>query len=165
MTTYSSPHGEDLTMTDGSILVGHDGSEGADRALALALELAEALRGRVTILRTWQIGYPPAKLLDDGYVLSFPEVSARERAALVLGVGRLRASHPTVEVDYLAALGRPAETLVLLSESSRMIVVGSRGLGGFAAATLGSVSERCVRHAFCPVLVSRPPRTDHGVDR
>jgi nucleotide-binding universal stress UspA family protein len=69
----------------------------------------------------------------------------------------LVAGHPGLTVEYRVALGGPAKTLIDVSRQSRMLVVGSRGRGGLAGMLLGSVSEQCVRHAECPVLVV-PPR-------
>lgn len=141
-----------------SIVVGHDGSAGADGALEIAFELAGALRAPLLVVRTWLIDYPPAKLLDDGYVLPLDEVDARERRALIRHVQPLSDKHPDIAIEYRAVLGQPAETLLAIARDARMLVVGSRGRGGFTALMLGSVSEQCVRHATCPVLVV-PRRT------
>lgn len=61
----------------------------------------------------------------------------------------------------LSAVGEehPAAALVRLSRDADLLVVGSRGLGGFAGVLLGSISQHCVRHATCPVLVARQPRS------
>jgi nucleotide-binding universal stress UspA family protein len=53
--------------------------------------------------------------------------------------------------------GDPAAVLVRRSEGADMLVVGSRGHGGFERLLVGSVSEKCVRHATCSVIVIRPP--------
>ncbi|HEX6256034.1 MAG TPA: universal stress protein [Euzebyales bacterium] len=62
----------------------------------------------------------------------------------------------------LSAVGgeHPAAALVRLSHDADLLVVGSRGLGGFKGVLLGSISQHCVRHATCPVLVARLPRSD-----
>ena len=53
--------------------------------------------------------------------------------------------------------GSPAKTLLQISEGARMLVVGSRGHGGFTGLLLGSVSAACTEHAHCPVLVVHGP--------
>ncbi|WP_343048836.1 universal stress protein [Microbacterium immunditiarum] len=58
--------------------------------------------------------------------------------------------------------GPAARTLIELSKSCGMLVLGSRGLGGFAGMLLGSVSAACVEHAHCPVFVVRPRRGLNG---
>jgi nucleotide-binding universal stress UspA family protein len=58
-------------------------------------------------------------------------------------------------VEHRTVHASPARSLVDLSSGALMLVVGSRGLGGFAGLVLGAVSEQCVRHAACPVLVVR----------
>ena len=145
-----------------TIVVGHDGSAGADRALEIAFEWGEALAAPVLVVRTWLIDYPPAKLIEDGYVLPLDEVNAREQKSLIRHVRPLRDKHPSVPTEYRAVLGQPAEILVEIARHARVLVVGSRGRGGFAALMLGSVSEQCVHHATCPVLVV--PRGQAGLD-
>jgi nucleotide-binding universal stress UspA family protein len=141
----------------GSLVVGHDGSDGADYALAQALELAERLRAPLVIVRAWSIASAPRpSTWEFGYVSSFDEYSSAVHEELVTDAGRVVEKHPTVSVDYRAVHADPATALIDLSRDARMLVVGSRGLGGFRGLVLGSVSERCVRHADCPVLVARP---------
>ncbi|KJC65923.1 hypothetical protein TZ00_02725 [Agreia bicolorata] len=141
------------------IVVGHDGSSGADRALRKAFDLARALTSPITVVRTWSIDSAPAgSLFHDGYVTSFSEVSERTRDLVTNETKPLCDEYPDVPTRFVGMLGQPAEVLVNLSSSARMLVVGSRGRGGFAALMLGSVSEQCVRHALCPVLVV-PPST------
>ena len=63
---------------------------------------------------------------------------------------------PEVEISYRPVHAPPLKSLVALSADARMLVVGTRGRGGLKGMLLGSVSEQCVRHAACPVLVVRP---------
>lgn len=64
--------------------------------------------------------------------------------------------HPSVEVSTEVPHGNPARHLVELSDRADLLVVSSRGRGGFRGMLLGSVSDQCVRHAACPVVVTRP---------
>jgi nucleotide-binding universal stress UspA family protein len=149
-------------MDDASLVVGHDGSPAAARTLDLALDVADRLGAAVTVLRVWNIGSaPPHSLFKEGYVSSFEEVSAEVGTRLEHDTLAARERHPAVEVACHAVHGQPAEALIEASTGATMLVVGSRGRGGFSSLRLGSVSEQCVRHAFCPVLVVRDRARPH----
>ena len=138
------------------IVVGHDGSTGADRALAEALLLARALRVTVTVVRAWSLTTAPRPAdWEFGYVASFEEYDEAVRLALVDDARATVERFPDVEVQCHAVHAGAAKALVEVSHDARMLVVGARGLGGLAGMLLGSVSEQCVRHAACPVLVTR----------
>ena len=138
----------------GPIVVGHDGSTDADEALKWTLATAASLDTQVEVVRTWSIDHIPPQFNEEhGFVPSFEEVTARVRRDLVAGTRRLIESHPNVEVTLRAALSQPAEALIESSKHARMVVVGSRGRGGFAGLVLGSVSSTCAAHAHCPVVV------------
>jgi nucleotide-binding universal stress UspA family protein len=139
-----------------SIVVGHDGSGGGDQALASALELADQLHAPVVVVRAWSIATAPRPpTWRFGYVSSFTELAETVREHLVRDVSRHLEQLPAIDVDYRAVHGSPAKNLIAISQDARMLVVGSRGLGGFAGMVLGSVSDQCVRYATCPVLVVR----------
>jgi nucleotide-binding universal stress UspA family protein len=142
------------TVPAGSIVVGHDGSLDSDHALDVAFDLADKLGVGVSIVRSWSIDTAPhGALYDHGYVSSFDEVTEKVRALLQADTTAIASRHPAVPVHYSAALAQPAEFLTDLSSSALMLVVGPRGLGGFAGLVLGSVSSQCVQHSKCPVLV------------
>ena len=63
-----------------------------------------------------------------------------------------------VQIETRVIEGRPAATLVEESRGADLLVVGSRGHGGFTELLLGSVSHQCAHHAECPVLIVRAPR-------
>ncbi|MGO4783187.1 universal stress protein [Cryobacterium sp. W22_MBD10_FK3] len=141
------------------IVVGHDGSADANHALTVALDLAAGLAVPVTIVRAWTIDTAPRPAnWEFGYVSSYSDYAGAVRDRLAKDTQAVVAQHPNLDVEYRVALGGPAKTLIEVSKGSRMLVVGSRGRGGLAGMLLGSVSEQCVRHADCPVLVV-PPRT------
>jgi nucleotide-binding universal stress UspA family protein len=143
------------------IVVGHDGSPDADHALGVALDLAAGLSAPVTIVRAWSIDTAPRPAnWQFGYVSSMADYATAVAERLSADVGALVAAHPELVVEYRVALGSPVKTLLEVGIGSRMLVVGSRGRGGLAGMLLGSVSEQCVRHADCPVLVV-PSRSRH----
>ncbi|CAN5390451.1 hypothetical protein BH10ACT4_BH10ACT4_09650 [soil metagenome] len=141
-------------VTAGNIVVGHDGSKDSDHALEVAFEFADKLGVDIVVVRSWSIDTAPhGALYNDGYVSSFDEVTEKVGAMLVADTAGLAARHPGVTLHHRAALAQPAQLLAELSTTALMLVVGPRGLGGFAGLLLGSVSSQCVQLATCPVLV------------
>lgn len=139
-----------------SIVVGHDASGGGDQALATALELADQLQASVVVVRAWSIATAPRPpTWKFGYVSSFDDLAETVRDHLVKDVSTHLERFPAIDIEHRAVHGSPAKNLIAISRDARMLVVGSRGLGGFAGMVLGSVSDQCVRHAACPVLVVR----------
>jgi nucleotide-binding universal stress UspA family protein len=139
------------------IVVGHDGSDCADHALEVALGLAADLNVPLTIVRAWSIDTAPRPAnWEFGYVSSYSDYATAVTDRLKTDARSLVHAHPSLAVEYRVALGGAAKSLIDVSRGSRMLVVGSRGRGGLAGMLLGSVSEQCVRHAECPVLVVRP---------
>jgi len=143
---------------DTNIVVGHDRSAGADVALEVTLQVAFELKAPVTIVRAWSMLTAPRPAdWSFGYVSSVDELAEAVQAELVQDVQNLVARFPDVAVTYRAYHAGPAKSLIEASRDARMLVVGSRGLGGFSEMVLGSVSDQCVRYAHCPVLVARRP--------
>ncbi|WP_116284178.1 universal stress protein [Subtercola boreus] len=146
----------DLTATSAGapIVVGHDGSANGDDALEWALNYAEKLGAPVEVVRTWSIDRIPPQFNEEfGYVPSFDEVTARVRRDLITETAHRIGEHTGTTVTLVAAMSQPAEELIKRSEHARLLVVGSRGRGGFAGLMLGSVSSECASHAHCPVAV------------
>ena len=155
--TFSTTNPVPEPASGESIVVGHDGSAGADHALGLAMELAAKLEAPVVVVRSWSILTAPRPAeWEYGYVSSFAEYTDAVRAEMVRGLKKVVGGFDTVEVSYEPVHAPPAKSLIEVSRNARMLVVGTRGHGGLAGMLLGSVSEQCVRHAVCPVLVARP---------
>jgi nucleotide-binding universal stress UspA family protein len=62
-----------------------------------------------------------------------------------------------LDVEHVAVEGQPAQVLVDEAEDAELLVVGSRGHGGFTGLLLGSVSQQCAHHARCPVVIVNEP--------
>lgn len=142
-------------MTDGSaprIVVGVDGSEPSVDALRWALGQAGATGATVEAVHVWDMptSYGVATPLLPGENLE----SHAERA-LATAVGEVAAAHPDVAVNRKVLRGHPAAMLLDEAKDADLLVVGSHGHGGVAGALLGSVSQRCIQHATCPVVVVR----------
>ena len=137
------------------IVVGVDGSQGSKAALAWAMGQARLTGATVEAVNSWQdpivfgysYGWNPApfdgerfasvmaKVLDD----TIAEVSAEQEKP--------------VTVLARVVQGHAAEALTDAAKGAQLLVVGSRGHGTFAGIMLGSVSQHCVQHASCPVVV------------
>jgi nucleotide-binding universal stress UspA family protein len=130
------------------IVVGVDGSDASIDALRRGARMAEALGVRLEAITVWQ--YP---LEFGGYVTAewSPETDARsvldEAAQEVFG-----ATVPDWFVPVVCE-GSTAQVLIDASRGAEMLIVGSRGHGGFVGLLLGSVSSRCAEYSHCPVLV------------
>jgi nucleotide-binding universal stress UspA family protein len=137
-----------------AIVVGVDRSEHADRALAFAAEEA-ALRGaRLVIVCVWEL----AAAVDPGGlspVQGFEGLRDATESIVQAAVARVAELQPQVACEGKAIAGHPASVLLEEAEHADMIVVGSRGHGGFASLLLGSVSQQVVHHAHCPVVIVR----------
>jgi nucleotide-binding universal stress UspA family protein len=145
----------------GTIVVGVDGSKGAQLALEWAVAQARAVDGRIKVVYA-----PPIEVVPELIVYragGTPGPTREERIEVgeqlideALGAaGQLDG----VQVDKEVALGGgAAKALIDASTDADLLVVGSRGLGGFRGLLVGSVSQQCVAHAPCPVVVVPPPR-------
>ncbi|MDG6105917.1 universal stress protein [Dactylosporangium aurantiacum] len=135
---------------DGPVVAGVDGSPATGTALGLAFEAAAAAGAPLVAVRTY---VPPAPS-----VLPLSAVEADERAALRASLAGWPEKYPSVGLEARLTAGRAAKVLIGLSRTARLVVVGSRGHGGFTGLLLGSVGQRLVQHAQCPVLVAHPNR-------
>jgi nucleotide-binding universal stress UspA family protein len=148
----------DITV-HGGILVAHDGSESAAAALQTALHVAPAFGGRVEVVRAWSLASAPTPPTQEvGYVPPLEDFEAATLAALEDDVAAARSEHPDISITCSVVNGNAAEKLIEASPNVDLIVVGSRGRGGFAGLLLGSTSDQVVHHATCRVLVDRGGR-------
>ena len=134
----------------GRILVGVDGSEGSRHALAWAIGQAAAHGAVVQPVIVWQRSF------DYGCDRYWPaDEKTAEAAGKRLGalVAEVAGPDPAVTIDPLVLEGDPGRVLCGRSADVDLLVVGSRGLGGFAGLVLGSVSSKCAHHSRCPVVI------------
>jgi nucleotide-binding universal stress UspA family protein len=148
------------------IIVGVDGSDNSHRALAWAMR--EAVRHHLP-LTVISIHPPPARPATKIYwgVHTYPESSFdadRARTAVQDFVDKVasEAGEPVPAVTVSVTTGDVAKELVRASYDADMLVVGSRGSGGFASLRMGSVSSQVAHHAGCPVVVVPPPARAPG---
>ena len=140
------------------IVVGVDQSEGARAALRFALEEAKLRRATLRVVHAWQYGYIGATGVEGAYPALGGDIKELRAGAETALAETLRESIPeadTVEIERRVVEGRPAAVLVAESRDADLLVVGSRGHGGFTGLLLGSVSQQCAHHAACPVVIVR----------
>jgi nucleotide-binding universal stress UspA family protein len=139
------------------VVVGVDGSPASEAAVAFAFEAA-SLRGvplvAVHVWRDLLVDPTMAPLLD------WDAVESDEREVLAERLAGWTEKYPDVPVRRLVVRDRPARALVEESGRAQLVVVGSRGRGGFQGLLLGSVSQALLHHAHCPVAVVRPVGAD-----
>lgn len=138
------------------IVVGVDGSEHSKNALRWALGHARLTGASVDAVAAWR--YP----VTYGLAVMPGELDMENETgkALAEAVADAGGGTPGVEIRHLVGEGPAAEVLLNAAKDADLLVVGSRGLGEFRSALLGSVSLACVMHATCPVLVFREESTE-----
>ena len=132
------------------VVVGVDGSDSSLAALEWALQEARLRAGQVHVVTAWH--YP---LLGDAAGKAEDHEAFGDNARNVHADALRRASGSGVAVTGEVKEGHTAEVLLKAAAGADLLVVGSRGRGGFSEMRLGSVSSHAVHHARCPVLVVR----------
>jgi nucleotide-binding universal stress UspA family protein len=134
------------------IVVGVDGSEPSKSALRWAIGQAKLTGGSVDAVIAWRYpstyGWAP-------YPDGLPDLEGMAKRTLIAALAEVSGLEPDVLVRPIVTEGHAAGALLDAAKGADLLVVGSRGHGGFTAALLGSVSMLCVLHAPCPVLVFR----------
>lgn len=135
------------------VVVGVDGSEQSEWALRWAVLLAGP-QAEIVAATAWE--YPPtygAPLAPPGDWR--PEADAEK--TLQQTVDRVFGPHRPVRLALTVQQGHAAGVLVRLTRDADLLIVGSRGHGGFSGVLLGAVSDKCVHHAKCSVFVAHQP--------
>lgn len=147
-----------------TIVVGIDGSEGAEAALRFALEEARLRRATLRVVHAYVL--PLSDVAPDPFLLEFPSGPGPELEAIAADLDKgarglidaalervLGGSEAGVPLERVAIEGSPAASLIGEAEGADLLVVGSRGHGRVHGLLLGSVSQQCVSHAPCPVAI------------
>jgi nucleotide-binding universal stress UspA family protein len=153
----------------GGIVVGHDGSRHADRALRWAAEWALRTGSELHVVRTWTLSSAPRpESWSPGYVPPMTDFEQAVQSALENDVQALRLPADVASVTCHVLHGSPARRLVDVTAHAELCVVSARGRGGFAGLVMGSTTDQVVRHAHCPVVVIPAHALDdqpHEADR
>jgi nucleotide-binding universal stress UspA family protein len=135
------------------IVVGYDGSAGAERALRWAADEAQLRGAELDVVCSWRqpLAVGPFEPDVQEYVQAAMEQTAAEASDLVAK------EHDLTEVRTTVTDRSASAALIDASRDADLLVVGSHGFGTFTGLLMGSVSLHCATHAPCPVVVVRPP--------
>lgn len=138
------------------IVVGIDGSEPSKAALAWAVGQAKRTGASVEAVIAWHFpvvvgGMPfaPVSMLENA------DFGGQAASLLRHVIAETVPSDSAVKISTTVREGNAAQILLEVADGADLLVVGSRGHGGFAEALLGSVSQHCVHHARCPIVIIR----------
>ncbi len=158
----------------GVVVVGVDGSAGANAALHFGVAEARLRKTRLRAVHAWALGYmgvPGGGLgylgvpLDTNPGVAISDMRSAAGQLLERAIAALAGEAEGLEIERSLVEGGAAEVLVGAVGEADLLVVGSRGHGGFAGLLLGSVSQQCAHHARCPVvIVHAAERSAHGVE-
>lgn len=154
-----------MNVPSASLVVGVDGSPGSHRALLWAAAEAARRGSPLVAVTAWTWDgieqFPLAPATRD-------EARAHAEQGQEAELAPVLAEHPDLQVRREVVEGDAAEALTRLAADAALLVLGSHGHSHLRHALLGSVSERCVRHAPCPVVIvpapaaARPPKPRGG---
>lgn len=137
-----------------AIVVGVDGSEGSKLALRWACDEARRIDGsRVTAIATWSYPMVAASPWMGGYDVPMDLTEPTENLLKETVAEVVASGFPADRISTRVVCGPAAGTLIEAGGGADLLVVGSRGLGGFTGLLLGSVSHQVAAHAPCPVVV------------
>lgn len=141
---------------NGPVVVGVDGSPLSDRALGAAFD--EACRRSVPLVavHAWSDEDLTGPFGVFSLAVDWEEVRQDNERLLAERLAARQAEYPGVKVERVVVRDRPRHQLIDWSRQAQLVVVGSRGRGGFTGLLLGSTSQALIHHADCPVLVVRP---------
>ena len=146
-----------------TIVVGIDGSEASVKALRFALQEAGSHHAQLKVVMAWSVpplaygaGWSVPINVDD-----YAKIAQSELDKTLAAAG---SADSDVTVTQLLRQGQPADILCAEAKGADLLVVGSRGLGGFRGLLLGSVSQQCANHAPCPVVIIPHERGEKAPD-
>lgn len=148
MDPMSHPETAPAHTGGGRVVVGVDGSPDSIAALRAGEWAAAAQGGTLVAVTSW--GVP---MIVPRAPVVIPDLGRAARQLLHTALDEAFEGRCLVPIDTVVRMGRPATVLVEESRDADLLIVGSRGHGGFVGLMMGSVSLACAMHAPCPVLV------------
>lgn len=141
---------------EGPVVVGVDGSPTSEAAVAFAFEAASMRGASLTAVMSWDNLSIGSDFDASQFTISWDRVEEEEQRTLAQRLAGWQEKYPDVQVDRVVLRDRPVRALTRLGEQAQLLVVGSRGHGGFAGMLIGSTSQALVYHAPCPLAIVRP---------
>jgi nucleotide-binding universal stress UspA family protein len=148
------------TDADGPVVVGVDGSDESARAAERAFWIAENRRSSVRAVISWYVEVVDGMVVTTPGTPAWEATEAKYRALAERSLTAARAAHPEVAVEVVVRRGPAPQVLAEEASGSSLLVVGSRGRGGFAGMLLGSVAHKVIETATRPVMVVRRSAED-----
>lgn len=143
------------TDADGPVVVGVDGSEHSRVAADRAFWIADVRGACVRVVISWHLEVVDGMVVTTPGTPAWEQVEARYRSVAESVTARAREAFPQVECEIVVRRGVPAQVLTEESASASLLVMGSRGRGGFRGMLLGSVTHKVLETATSPVMVVR----------
>lgn len=153
----------------GRMVVGVDGSRGAQEALRWALAEARLRGATVHVVHAWMVRFietlpepwvvgltPPGPSVEESY----ERLRGGAKEVLDSSVRAAQEKEPGVEIEGELVEGHAVTELLKAARNAELLVVGTRGRGGFAGLLLGSVSQQCAHHAPCPLVIVPTPEDE-----
>ncbi|MGQ4615973.1 universal stress protein [Nocardia sp. R7R-8] len=156
----TDPDAGDTTHASGPVVVGVDGSPVGEAAIAAAFTEAAERGAELVAVHVWS-DWDSGRFAGHT-TLSELELDNVQRAILAERLAGWQEKFPEVHVAKKVEVSAPAPHLLSWSKVARLLVVGSRGRGGFAGMLLGSTTNALVQHASCPVMVVHPHDEHRG---
>ena len=149
------------TNTMGPVVVGVDGSDSARHAAQWAAVEAVPRHLPLRLVHAVKLPVVPYRggVMDQGYFDGMAEFGRQQLAELQAEIAEI---HPDLDIHTEVVIADPVATLIAESGAARLLVLGSRGLGGFTGILVGSTAVAVVAHGHCPVVVVRG-RTPDGI--
>jgi len=139
----------------GRVVVGVDGSELSNAAISYAFNHASMTNAGLTVVHAWWWEYVEGVLAESPWAGDWEQIRSDEEVVVAESLAGYREKYPDVDLAVHIVRGHPVDLLVEESAGADLLVVGSRGRGGFRGLLLGSVSHGALHHAGCPVAIVR----------
>jgi len=148
-------HRHDPIDATGPVVVGVDGSAGSEGAIALAIEEAAMRHTGLVAVHSWNDFVIDQEFPELPLTVDLEAIEQEEYALLSEQLAGWQDKYPDVQIQHNVVRRRPTHALLDASKNAQLLVVGSRGRGGFTGLLLGSTSHALVAHGCCPVIVAR----------